>query len=107
MERPSAARLRREVRITADPQLQALYDELKGYPGVELDPPGETPPSSEIVVPLRLRDEDGSELAFFGTITTFGTPADVTLAEVAVEAFYPANARTAMRLLGDIAEWRA
>jgi len=95
-------RLRREVRMTADPQLQALYDELKGYPGVEHEPPGEAPASSEIVVPLRLRDQDGSELAFFGTITTFGTPADITLAEVAVEAFYPANARTAMRLLGDI-----
>ena len=84
-------RLRREVRMTADPQLQALYDELKGYPGVEHDPPGDAPASSEIVVPLRLRDQDGSELAFFGTITTFGTPADITLAEVAVEAFYPAN----------------
>jgi hypothetical protein len=40
---------------------------------------------------LRLRDED---LAFFSTVTTFGTATDITLAELAVEAFCPADART-------------
>jgi transcriptional regulator with XRE-family HTH domain len=95
-------RLRREARITGDAQLQALHDELACYPGVEVQaPPGE-PGASEIIVPLRLRDDTGGELAFFSTIATFGTAIDVTLAEVAVEAFYPANARTAAHLLGDI-----
>jgi hypothetical protein len=47
---------------------------------------------------------DGAEeLAFFSTISTFGTAVDVTLAELSIEAFYPANANTARRLLADIA----
>ena len=53
------------------------------------------------MLPLRLRDGD-RELAFFSTISTFGTAVDITLAELAIEAFYPANARTAARLLRDI-----
>lgn len=54
-----------------------------------------------IVLPLRLRD--GDELGFFSTISTFGTAVDITLAELAIEAFYPANARTANRLLEGVA----
>ena len=57
---------------------------------------------SEILLPLRLRDRDGDELAFFSTLSTFGTAVDITLSELAIEAFYPANARTAMRLLSEI-----
>ncbi|MDQ6804036.1 MAG: helix-turn-helix domain-containing protein [Actinomycetota bacterium] len=96
-------RLRREARITGDATLDALYDELASYPGVELLASREAViPAAEIVVPLRLRDDAGEEHAFFSTIATFGTAVDVTLAEVSVEAFYPANARTAMRLLGDV-----
>lgn len=95
-------RLRREARITGDAELRSLYDELAGYPGVELEPAHEIVAAAEIVVPLRLRDDAGGELAFFGTLATFGTAVDITLAEVAVEAFYPANAHTAMRLLSDV-----
>ena len=94
-------RLRREARITGDIELDRLHNELAGYPGVELEPPADAVPGADIVLPLRLRDGD-RELAFFGTIATFGTPVDITLAELAIEAFYPANAYTAMRLLGDI-----
>ncbi len=50
------------------------------------------------MLPLRLRDGD-EELAFFGTVSTFGTAVDITLAELSIEAFYPANARTATRLM--------
>jgi len=56
---------------------------------------------SDIVLPLRIRDGD-EELTFFSTISTFGTPVEVTLSELAIEAFYPANARTAARMLRDI-----
>ena len=94
------ARLRREAQITGDPELAALYDELAGYPGVELEPPHDGA-AAEIVLPLRLRADDG-ELAFFSTIATFGSAVDVTLAELSIEAFYPANAHTAMRLLEGI-----
>jgi hypothetical protein len=69
---------------------------------VETPPHGEHQPV-EIVLPLKLRDlEGGPELAFFSTISTFGTAVDVTLSELAIEAFYPANAHTAMRLLRDV-----
>lgn len=95
-------RVRREVQITGDDRLANLYEELAGYPGVEVSVPHETDPA-EILTPLRLRDPDGGgELAFFSTLSTFGTAVDVTLSELAIEAFYPANARTAMRLLRGI-----
>ena len=51
------------------------------------------------MLPLHLRHGDG-RLSFFSTLTTFGTAADVTLAELAVEAFYPADAETAAALAG-------
>jgi transcriptional regulator with XRE-family HTH domain len=93
-------RVRREAHITGDPELVGLYEELCAYPGVRVTPPqGEVQPG-DIVLPLRLRDLDGKgELAFFSTLSTFGTAADITLAELAIEAFYPANAHTATRLL--------
>jgi hypothetical protein len=50
------------------------------------------------MVPLRLATADGGELAFFSTITTFGTAADITVSELSVEAFFPADAETAERL---------
>jgi hypothetical protein len=88
--------------MTGDPELEALYDELARLPGIELAPPHGASLAAEIVLPLRLRHKDG-ELSFFGTVTTFGTPLDVTLAELVVEAFYPANAATANVLLGELA----
>ncbi len=96
-------RVRREAHITGDPELVSLYEELVAYPGVETPAAhGEIQPG-DIVLPLKLLDLDGtSELAFFSTLSTFGTAADITLAELAIEAFYPANAHTAMRLLNDV-----
>jgi hypothetical protein len=96
-------RVRREAHITGDPELADLYEELVTYPGVHATPPQAEIQPGDIVLPLKLLDLDGkSELAFFSTISTFGTAADITLAELAIEAFYPANAQTAMRLLRDI-----
>jgi transcriptional regulator with XRE-family HTH domain len=96
-------RVRREAQLTGDAQLAALYDELVAYPGVEVAPQQADIHPADIVLPLRLLDTDGkNELAFFSTLSTFGTAADITLSELAIEAFYPANAHTAMRLLRDI-----
>lgn len=96
-------RLRREAHITGDPDLASLYDELAGYPGAQTILPEAEIQPGDIVLPLKLLDLDGtSELAFFSTISTFGTAADITLAELAIEAFYPANGHTAMRLLRDV-----
>lgn len=94
-------RLRRQASITGDPGLQQLHDELSAYPGVGIEAPHDEITGTEIVLPLRLRDGD-EELSFFSTISTFGTAVDITLAELSIEAFYPANARTASRLLHDI-----
>lgn len=97
------SRVRREAHLTGDLELMSLYDELTGYPGVDVTPAQREIQAGDIVLPLRLRDIDGEgELAFFSTLSTFGTAADITLAELAIEAFYPANARTAMRLLREV-----
>ncbi|MCW2985558.1 MAG: family transcriptional regulator [Conexibacter sp.] len=86
-------RLRREVTATQDPQLRSLLAELEAYPGGD---GAETvlPGHGEIVVPLRLRGEAG-ELAFMSTVTTFGTPLDITVSELSIEAFFPADDHTA------------
>lgn len=87
-------RLRREVTATQDPQLKALLAELSEYPGDE-EPEGQVPRAGEIVVPLRLRTDRAGELAFMSTVTTFGTPLDITVSELSIEAFFPADAHTA------------
>jgi hypothetical protein len=94
-------RLRRQAALTADPDLERLHDELSRYPGVCLEPPQDDGSGSAIVLPLRVRDGDRA-LAFFSTISTFGTAVDITLAELMIEAFYPANAATATHLLQGI-----
>ncbi|WP_320669400.1 helix-turn-helix domain-containing protein [Patulibacter defluvii] len=86
-------RLRRAAAITADPRLQELHDELADYPGVERDPPHGHGVGEELVLPLRLRHE-GHELELFSTMTTFGSAVDITLTELSVEAFYPADEAT-------------
>jgi transcriptional regulator with XRE-family HTH domain len=85
-------RLAREVTLTADERLEALLDELRGYPA----PAGGHEPTGagEIALPLRLL-VDGEELSFFSTVSTFGTAVDITVAELSIEAFFPADARTA------------
>ncbi|WP_018656183.1 helix-turn-helix transcriptional regulator [Actinomadura flavalba] len=85
-------RVRRHVALTADAALTSLYRELRDYPGPRADVAAE-PDGGEVLVPLRLR-ADGRDLAFITTIATFGTPLDVTVAELAIEAFYPADAAT-------------
>lgn len=97
-------RLRREARNTGDPELERLLEEVVGYPGVRAgEADGAGAGAGEILVPFRMRDPaGGGELAFFSTLSTFGTATDITLAEMSIEAFYPANAATANRLLRDV-----
>jgi transcriptional regulator with XRE-family HTH domain len=85
--------LHRSAVITADPALQALADEVAQYPNViALDDWRRRSPADEpaLLIPVRL-DLDGVELSLFTTLTTFGTPQDITLAELAVELFFPAD----------------
>jgi hypothetical protein len=90
-------RLRRQVALTADPVLADLLDEVRAYPSDADEPDVEIPAAGEVFVPLRLRHGD-AELAFFSTVTTFGTPLDVTVAELAIESFFPADESTAAAL---------
>jgi transcriptional regulator with XRE-family HTH domain len=90
-------RLRRQVALTADARLAELLDEITGYPG---EPDELHGPGGEIAVPLRF-DAGGRELTFFSTIATFGTAVDITLAELAIEAFFPADQATAAYLRGN------
>ena len=83
-------RLHRQALATGDPALHELHTELRGYPGGEADPPGPT----EVVVPLRYR-RGAAELSFFSISAVFGTPLDVTVAELAIESFFPADEATA------------
>lgn len=92
-------RLRRQVARTADAALAALYDELRAYPCAQPEPAIELPGPSDVVVPLRLRHGD-RELTFFSMVATFGTPLDVTVAELAIESFFPADSDTAAVLHG-------
>jgi len=95
-------RLRHQADAIDDPVLRDLYAELSAYPA----PPGDEPEqqaSPIVAVPLRLRTEAGL-LSFISTITVFGTPTDITLAELAIESFFPADATTAAALRGMLAD---
>ncbi len=87
-------RLRRQVALTADAGLSSLLNELRAYPCDQPEPEIELPGPGDIVVPLRIRHE-GREISFFSTVATFGTPLDVTVAELSIESFFPADPHTA------------
>jgi len=86
-------RLRRQVELTADPVLEALLRELQGYPAPRLAGPGIRAQAFDVVVPLKLRVGDHI-LSFISTTTIFGTPQEITLSELALETFFPADAAT-------------
>jgi transcriptional regulator with XRE-family HTH domain len=89
-------RLEAQVAASADRVLADLLEELRAYPGgVARAEDG----YGGVAVPLRLRAGD-AVLSFLSTTTMFGTPIDVTLAELAIEAFLPADEATAAALLG-------
>lgn len=86
-------RLRRQIDETADESLSQLLGELTTYPCPSSGSSGK--PSQDIAVPLKLR-LPGSDmsLSFLSTTTVFGTPVEVTLSELALECFYPADEAT-------------
>lgn len=89
--------LGRQVAITGDPGLIDIQREVTSYPNVvdlrdrvDWTTPAEPP---DLLVPFRL-DLGGTELSMFTTLTTFGTPRDVTLDELAIELFFPTDPAT-------------
>ena len=87
------ARLHRLVELTGDATLEDLLKEVSAYPGAETRPSRDDPGQS-VLIPLRIRCSLGT-LSFMSTTTVFGTPVDVTLSELAIELFFPADPATA------------
>lgn len=83
-------RITRQLATAPDAELTALYEELLA-PDIE---DTSHPIESEVVIPMIIHF-DGRELRLFSTITTFGTPLDITLDEVAIESYYPADRESA------------
>ena len=88
------ARLRRQVAETGDPALGELAAELAAYPGAESHAPSD---ASAIATPLRVRVGDVT-LNLISTVMVFGAAREVTLSELAIETFLPADPQTAEAL---------
>jgi transcriptional regulator with XRE-family HTH domain len=90
------ARLHQQIEVSGDPTLAQLSRELRAYPLAGRSQPGNDADRwpAGVVVPLQLRTEGGT-LSFISTTTVFGTPLDITLSELALESFFPADASTA------------
>lgn len=86
-------RLQQQIDASGDPVLAALHDELGGAPADGRRAPEPT----ALLATLRMRVGD-RELAFLSTTTIFGSPVDVTLSEIAIESFFPADVATAEAL---------
>ncbi len=87
--------LRRTLSLTGDPEVAALDAEVRAYPNVAAidDARASVDDGPGLLVPFVV-DLDGRHLSMFTTLTTFGTPRDVTLDELAVELFFPADDET-------------
>jgi transcriptional regulator with XRE-family HTH domain len=89
-------RLRHDAAVSGDAALHALLREVEEYPGIK-SMPGAITSRGEVALPLRLRTA-GGELSFITMIATFGTPFDVTVSELAIESFFPADEATARQM---------
>lgn len=87
-------RLHHQCEATADPELLKLYNDLKAYPM-----PARSGPlaADNVAIPFKMRLGD-DVLSFISTTMVFGTPVDVTLSELALETFFPADDLTADRM---------
>jgi len=91
-------RLARLARLTSDPRLAELLAEIRTYPGVAATLDGvHDPTTSELLLTLVLTHPAG-DLRLHTTVTSFGSPHDVTLSELTVESFFPADDATRQRL---------
>jgi transcriptional regulator with XRE-family HTH domain len=91
-------RLDRQVAASADGELRALGQELRSYPGVRHEQGQHLDTAALLFVPLVLLTRDGEQLRLFSTLATFGTALDITVAELSIEAFFPADDATAYAL---------
>ncbi|MFF3888558.1 helix-turn-helix domain-containing protein [Streptomyces sp. NPDC001914] len=92
------AQMERQIALSRSAPLRALYEEVAAYPvpdrDAEPDDDGLSGPAPHFALPLRIEHE-GRVLSFISSISTFNTPMDVTVAELAIETFLPADPGTA------------
>ncbi|MBC8086533.1 MAG: helix-turn-helix transcriptional regulator [Phycisphaerae bacterium] len=96
--------LDRLVAASSDPAMIALQAEVAGYPNVRAlrKRQGNSPPARPaLLIPCILQHGD-MQLSLFTTLATVGSPRDITLAELTVELFYPADEVTAAVLRGGV-----
>ena len=93
-------RLQRDVALTGDAALASLLEEVRGYPDLTHPSSVDADPARMLFLPMEFTTVDGMELSFFSTLATFGTALDITVAELSIEAFFPANAATQAALRG-------
>ena len=100
------ARLHQQIEMTGDSILVDLVEEVRDYP-LPPGPAGRVKPvdHEQVAVPFRLATINGP-LSFFSTTTVFGTPIDITLSELAIESFFPADQATA-RIMRQFSEGTA
>jgi hypothetical protein len=91
-------RLHRQAVLSGDAALFALEKELSGYPGVASGRSAIGEPADLLFMPLVLQVTPDVRFSFFSTLATFGTAIDITLSELAVESFFPADDATAAAL---------
>jgi transcriptional regulator with XRE-family HTH domain len=95
---------REQAHRPSDPRLEALLAEVVGYPGVkELRQHIALPSGDDLLISLQLTTFDGEALELVSTIATLGAPYDVTLDELSLETFFPADDATRQVL----ADWAA
>ncbi|MDH6606265.1 transcriptional regulator with XRE-family HTH domain [Streptomyces sp. SAI-208] len=86
--------MRRQIALRRSETLRELYEEVAAYPVPEADDdPAETDPVPYFALPMRIEHE-GRTLSFVSSTATFNTPMDVTVAELAIETFLPADPAT-------------
>jgi hypothetical protein len=92
--------MERQIALRRSEPLRALYEEVAAYPvpeaesGAESGAAAETQePAPYFALPLQIEHE-GRTLSFISSISTFNTPMDVTVAELAIETFLPADPAT-------------
>ena len=83
-------RAERELSATHDEQAAALLGEIRGYASDLPKAASRSLQSGDVLLPVHLR-KDGVELKLFSTIMTIGTPQDITLQELRIETFFPAD----------------
>jgi transcriptional regulator with XRE-family HTH domain len=93
------AQMERQIALHRSEPLRALYEEVAAYPAPETADDGDepSPPVPYFALPMRI-EHDGRVLSFVSSISTFNTPIDVTVSELAIETFLPADPATAKYL---------